>query len=513
MNFLAFYFLAKLYLYFRGYIGFRVLPNAAVLVAALAIGRRPSPRWRRILNAALCIAAFLVLWRDAYLPPLGASLGFMADSATRPTISYVFSFLAGYWNGFEVFVLAALFLACAWSGRHGLRLEFLAAALMFVPAVNTSRERAYSQKAASLESAFYSAESGRIVRFAAPPVRDRPFDVVIIHVCSLSWDDLRVVGLEKDPFFSEFDVLLMRFNTATSYSNPAAIRLLRAPCGQTSEGDLFTCDAPAGCYLMEDLKAAGFKPYSVFNHDGIYSHFKDEVVKWGRAAPPSNPGKLPIEEINFDGSPIYSNYAALAAWWAARQSSGEPRAALYYNTVSLHDGASAVADKSRASGGRVKKYRGFARTLFADLRRFFSMIESSGRDALVIFVPEHGAALEGSRIQAQGLRDIPLPSITTVPVGLRFISRGRRFPGQRRIDDRLSYLALADILAFSLRHRPDANHPFPALELAVLPRTPFMSENQFSRVLESENGFLLQRKDKTWSRLDPIAVQRPKPPP
>ncbi len=47
---------------------------------------------------------------------------------------------------------------------------------------------------------------------------------------------------------------------------------------------------------------------------------------------------------------------------------------------------------------------------------------------MVVVVPEHGGALKGDRMQVSGLRDIPSPSITDVPVGVKFF--GMKAPHQ-----------------------------------------------------------------------------------
>jgi hypothetical protein len=56
----------------------------------------------------------------------------------------------------------------------------------------------------------------------------------VINICSLSWADVDAAGLMSHPLWSHFDIQFKDFNSATSYSGPAAIRLLRASCGQTS---------------------------------------------------------------------------------------------------------------------------------------------------------------------------------------------------------------------------------------------------------------------------------------
>ncbi len=62
---------------------------------------------------------------------------------------------------------------------------------------------------------------------------------------------------------------------------------------------------------------------------------------------------------------------------------------------------------------------------------------------MVVVVPEHGGALKGDRMQVSGLRDIPSPSITDVPVGVKFF--GMKAPHQGApivIDQPSSFLAI-----------------------------------------------------------------------
>ena len=62
-------------------------------------------------------------------------------------------------------------------------------------------------------------------------------------------------------------------------------------------------------------------------------------------------------------------------------------------------------------------------------------------------MPEHGGALKGDRMQVSGLRDIPSPSITDVPVGVKFF--GMKAPHQGApivIDQPSSFLAISDLV-------------------------------------------------------------------
>src|SRR5690606_5904644 len=106
-----------------------------------------------------------------------------------------------------------------------------------------------------------------------------------------------------------------------------------------------------------------------------------------------------------------------------REASGTERTALLYNTITLHDGnREATAD----GGGRSSPFLTRAQRLLDELNAFIGQLEKSGRPVVLILVPEHGAALKGDRMQIAGMREIPTPDITHVPVGVRVIgAKGR----------------------------------------------------------------------------------------
>jgi cellulose synthase operon protein YhjU len=89
-------------------------------------------------------------------------------------------------------------------------------------------------------SSFYTAEDKRQTKFPdALPADAQPFELLVINICSLSWADVDAAGLMSHPLWSHFDIQFKDFNSATSYSGPAAIRLLRASCGQPSHKNLY----------------------------------------------------------------------------------------------------------------------------------------------------------------------------------------------------------------------------------------------------------------------------------
>src|SRR5690606_6826155 len=107
-------------------------------------------------------------------------------------------------------------------------------------------------------NSFYQAEEKRKTRFPASlPADAQPFELLVINICSLSWADVEAAGLMSHPLWSHFDMQFKHFNSATSYSGPAAIRLLRASCGQPSHTNL-SPQACNDCYLFDNLAKLGF---------------------------------------------------------------------------------------------------------------------------------------------------------------------------------------------------------------------------------------------------------------
>ena len=104
----------------------------------------------------------------------------------------------------------------------------------------------------------------------------------------------------------------------------------------------------------------------------------------------------------------------LTAGWTLPKKIKTSRSATFYNTLPLHDG------NHYPGVSKTADYKARAQKFFDELDAFFTELEKSGRKVMVVVVPEHGGALKGDRMQVSGLRDIPSPSITDVPVGVKF---------------------------------------------------------------------------------------------
>ncbi len=501
MGLWAFYFLAKTYLYFRGYIYLDFILN--LLFAAFLI--IPIPQHLRFHKTLLVfrtgiglVLGFLLLWHDSWLPSLSETIKFIQTQSLP--MQYIYKFLLESVNFTEIAVLGFLGVFCILV-RHRLSLTpIVLVLLLVVPLRDFNQDKGEMQR--YLDS-FYQSEARRVISFERLRAGDYPFDIILLHICSLAWQDLKDIGMQNHPFFNQFDILLTHFNTVTSYTNPSAIRLLRANCGQPRHDELYG-NAESECYLFDALRSLGYETYFTLNHDGRFGNFAEQVSTLGHLNPPLQWTDLPVQQYNFDGSPIYDNYAVLKKSWEVRQESKASRVALYHNNTSLHDGTYWADEENWWKRRRVDHYREFVDKLFNDLTKFFDLLSASGRNVMVIFVPEHGSALSGSKLQAAGLRDIPLPQITLVPVGIKLIGTGKwqgPIVGQV-ISQPTSFLALAHILASFLKESP-FGEGIPQNTIATIPETDFLAENQGILVVKKGSDYLLEGRslDKKWIRL------------
>lgn len=495
----SFYFLLKLLMAWQEIIGFHALENLA-FAAALTLPLS-SPKQRRIRQLAAIPLAIALLYYDSWLPPIGRAFA---------TLGLLASFSLDYWEELAGRVLRWPLIAglvLAWVGyrwldryvRMGTVVMLAMAAMLARPLVHSTPGQAASQAAngAASESnddalkAFYAQESQKTVSFAAPPASAPPFDIVFLHVCSLSWDDLHAVGLDTHPLWQRFDVLMTHFNSAASYSGPAAIRLHRGACGQRPHSALYDPAADA-CYLMDDLKQAGFQPNLAMNHDGHFDDFLNLVQSQKFKVPPMSLANLPVALKAFDDTPVYDDYATLSRWLEQRKDNAADRVALYYNTISLHDGNKYPNSK----GASLDSYKPRLQKLLDDMNRFIDTLEKSGRRAVLVVIPEHGAAIRGDKMQIAGLREIPSPAITEVPVGVRVIGPQLGHGNTVKVDEPTSYVAVNQLVARLMEAPPFTGNSINAADYtADLPTTEPVSENE-DTVVMTRNGKVMMRQGK-----------------
>ena len=397
MTFWNLYFILKFALFATGHLQPFWLANLAFAVALAAStpirgarGASSGRSWRRDRGAAARA-------REMHAPPL-ARLAEAAREVSTFRLEYwmellprllppvllltvagalIVYFIVNRWLRVATFVLAVLVVMPLWQAGSGLMARVVAPLPQQASATGTTLAGQPEDHNAALAT-FRTQESQRQVAFGHlgndPSTQ---FDVIELHICSLSWDDLDAAKVRNHPMLSHFDYLFNNFSTAASYSGPAAIRVLRASCGQEAHADLYK-PAPQQCYLFSQLASAGYKVQSLLNHDGHFDNFL-RVIHDNIGvpdAPPVSNAAAPVAMHAFDGSEIKSDYATLANWYAQRASVPGP-VALYYNTISLHDGNRVVGSALTS----IDSYPQRVTKLMDDFDHLADLIAQSGRRA------------------------------------------------------------------------------------------------------------------------------------
>lgn len=510
-----------MYLYAKGSIAHDVLLNLAFFAFVMAPqpGRFPQRRSfdaaRQVLNAAL---AACLLWHDSWLPAPAQAWAQLGQQG-MPSAPYIVSFLLGYFNGALLAVIVGIlmvtFVLRRWSAAMGALVAVLLVAAPWAvawtaepakPAARRAAAPKATEPAAFLEE-FYARESERVVLFKKP--KGPAFDIVVVHVCSMAWADLKATGLDQHAFFKQFDYVLSDFNAVSSYSNPAVMRLLRSNCGQTSHSDLYD-PTPPTCLLFESLHAAGYQTWVAMSHDGHYGDYVQDIRKNGldRATFVMPDKKVPPEAVFFDDSKTYSDLQMFKRWLDARGAAATAGpAALYYNSVNLHAGSHWVDEKKWWLREKNEQYVDVASILLRDLNQAVELLAASKRNTVLLFVPEHGRALTSTPMQGQDLRDVPLPQITRVPVGIRLFGPGFGSGQRAAVSKPTSYLALSWLLSKFVEKSPFGASPEAVDEIVrKMPETGFVSEHSGSVIVDTGDGYFLGQKEKPWIRLSPAQL-------
>lgn len=514
MSHWSFYFLAKLALFYTGRLDFHWQLN---LLLALALLWPLAPGLARTGRAWLAWPlALALLYYDSYLPPIGRVLA-QIPALANFRLDYLSELLGRVVEGrtmligfavFALYLLLARRIRFATVALAGILSVPLSAALLSSPASvgvpvaqvraahgmpNESAPPAAQDPDAQLQ-AFYAAEAQRKLQLSTDGAVP-PFDLVVLHICSLSWDDLDFVGMREHPLFKRFDAVFTQFNSAASYSGPAALRLTRGTCGQVPHHDLYEGADPA-CYLFPSLEQLGYRTHGLLNHDGAFDDFaKTLQSRGGLAGKLELPAGVPVAMHSFDGSPIYADGPLLDRWWRQRQAQGSQPVALYYNTITLHDGNRVDGMASRSS---VDTYKPRLSKLLADFDQFITELETTGRPVVVLLIPEHGAGLRGDKFQISGMREIPNPRITLVPAALKIIGLPKGEHADTVVVDRpVSYFDINALVLDMLQHSPFVpGSPSLAERLKHLQTTAFVAENDDVVMMREANGKYLMRTGK-----------------
>ncbi|CAI1159793.1 cellulose synthase operon protein YhjU [Serratia marcescens] len=517
------YFLAKFALLWFGYLNFHALPNLVFMAFLLMpIPSQRLHRWRHYLAIPIGIALF---YHDTWLPGINSILS-QGSQLAGFSAQYLLELIGRFINWQMIGAAFVLFIAYLFVAQWVRVTVFTVAALVWLnivniagpavsllPATSTAAAGGANTPATSAPAAgdaapadslpptsanltaylnqFYEREKGRTTAFPASlPADAQPFDLLVINICSLAWADIDAVNLQNHPLWSKMDIMFDSFNSATAYSGPASIRLLRASCGQLSHHDLYQ-PVNQQCYLFDNLAKLGFRQQLMLDHSGVFGNYLKELREQGdMQAPLMSQAGIGNELTSFDGEPIYNDLELLTRWLDQQQKAGDARTATFLNVIPLHDGNRFVGSNKSAD------YQPRAQKLFDQLNTFLDQLEKSGRKVVVVIVPEHGAALVGDKMQMSGLRDIPSPNITHTPVGIKLV--GMKAPHQGsplQIKTPSSYLALSELVSRLVDGKvfSESSVDWQALTQG-LPQTPVISEN--------DNAIVMQYQGKPYIRLN-----------
>ena len=510
----GYYFALKLAMY-----GMHLIPIDLVLniiLAAFILLPVPSGLPRKIKNIITIVPAVALFYHDTWLPPFMGLMG-KASLLADFTPVYLFEILTRI---ISIPVISILLLTglVYWILSRRLRVDMLiilgmAGLLLmqiFGSYLKPETVQGRIQTASSIDAPkksdmdefvndFFTQESARTVSFSKPNAGDAPFDIIFIHICSVSWDDLRYTGLDKHSLWQNFDILLKNFNTAAGYSAPAAIHLLRSSCGQQRHEQMFL-PSSSNCYLFGNLQGIGFDTNLVMNHDGQFDSFLDQLRNYGNLSAPlmSTAGFATYQDSFANKAPIFDDLSVLDRWLRKRQASSSERVALYYNSITMHDGNHLPIPNPPKD--TVTTYRARLLRFLDEMNIFMNNLKASGRRAIVVVIPEHGNGIRGDDRQIAGFRETPTPNISIVPVGFKIIGRNTHREGETVfIDEPTSYLAVSYIIERMIAKSPfGAEGYVPSNYVVGLPSTQFVSQTELVTVIRRDGKYYLQHGTGKW---------------
>jgi cellulose synthase operon protein YhjU len=307
------YFITKLCLYFGQYMDFHAWPNLAFAVFLLLpiparYARMRLPLIRQIVAVPVGIALF---YYDTWLPPITRAFS-QASAIEQFNGAYMLELLGRFFNPWVAGGLLLAFVAYYFIAKR-IRVSSIILIAMLAPMFSIGQGKPHQPAGPALADVpamasgnpdnatlnaqlteFYDRERARSVSFTAVRKDDKPFDIVVLQICSLSWDDVDYTHQMDNPLFKRFDILFANFSSGASYSGPAVIRLLRGSCGQPPQEALYK-PASRQCLMFDGLGAAGFRPELTMNHDGHFGDFLRDVREYGDLKAPqlSNAGLSP----------------------------------------------------------------------------------------------------------------------------------------------------------------------------------------------------------------------------
>ena len=505
----SFYFITKVILFFSGLIGFNFIDN--FLLAVFLIFSKNYPRAKIARQVFAIPVAIALLYNESFLPSIrsiflkmnqlkGFSLDYFVELSGRVfswkallflvLLIVIYYFLSKKIKMGTIAVLAILSTLLPISNYIGLASQ----------ENKDNKELLVSDKQLTYSlNTFFESEAKR-TGFIKSASSSNQLDLIVISVCSLSWDDIEYVKAQNNPLFKRFNYLFTNFNSAATYSGPAIIRLLRSSRGQQNYAALYKPPVQDSL-LFENFQKTGYQTQLAMNHSGQYDNLLSEIRDLGGIESPlfDNGSAVPYLK-GFDDTTIYDDYSVLSRWWENRLKIPNRRVALFYNTISLHDGNRSL--KSNVYESSLDTYPRRLSKLMSDLDRFYQLVQNSNRNAVIVFVPEHGAAIRREANKISGMREIPSPVVTKVPVGVMFAGKNIKPPSQPiTITSETSYLALSDLVSHIISSKSSIDADGGSLNTFVknIPQTRFVAQNEDMVVMEKDGAYYFRSNDINWS--------------
>lgn len=528
------YFLFKLGLYFMAICGFDFVLNLILFLFCLFSVKQKT--LNTIYSAVLIISGLLLLYHDSYLPMFTPQVIY-DEKGFLGIYELVTTFIADYFDYSYFGIFALLFIAVFFLNdflkiTSFVVVGFVTVAVLNIWALNVSKEAnsqavqnvvadsadippqigtADSQSVENYLQTFLELESQRIVSMPSSlPENFKPFDIVIVNICSMATDDIEASNLLKHPLFRTFDFSFETFNSVSSYSTPSTLRLLRSNCGQMTEAQMYR-ERRSECELITAVEQLGYQSEVYFDHNGKYGDYLKTLHELGGLKESIHDlSKLSVKYSAFDGSAIRSDSDLFTSYINNVANNSSVNNITFMNLLSLHDGNRLAGEKKSQS------YAPRLKLLLDNLEDFIKEIRKTKRNTLFIMIPEHGAAIRGDKMQIAKLREIPTDKITRIPVGISFIGADRNYAdGQekskahrtQRIKGFYSYLAISEIVkraiednVFSVNNKDESRTDRVADIFYDLPQTAFISESTNAYYMNFQHQDFYKLKGEKWEK-------------
>lgn len=509
----GFVFLTKVALAWQGYLDFELAANLAIIGVLVVPLRYSTLNGLRHISVAVLLAG--LTYYESSLPPFTSvldnlkqmaqfSFGYWLEIIGRYVTMTMISWLVIAWvvylyiaNLIRVtpVTIAVVVVYGLWGGSAE---PELSVATTTTDSVTTNESIDANQQLNN----FYQSQD--VTRQLSSSIERSSFsssntDILLLNICSLSWQDLAFSGLLEHPVLQDADMILTQYNSVSSYSGPAALRVLQASCGQKPHGELFS---PARqCLLAEQLESLNLSPQLFMNHNGEFDDFASLITKnGGLKYEPADRTDTPASMLSFDGSVIYDDFTVIDDWLSDTRTSS---AFGFYNSISLHDG-------NRLLGSQLQSFDSYAqrsKRLLDDIAKVMQKIEQQQRNLLLLIVPEHGAGTVSDGMQLRGVREFPTPALTHVPVLMKWFGSNQYQGETIKVDHVTNQLALSELIYSTLAQRPyaDDGQYDPEAVAKQLSEVDWVAENKAVKVIHHNSQWLLKLGTENWVPFTPDA--------